>query len=377
MREVDGGRRGGGDATRGRQPAPGGGADAVPGDRSAGTAADEVVAVESLTFAYGSTPVLDVPALRVHSGDIAVLIGHNGSGKTTLLRVVNGLLAPATGSVHFLSEPITTQRGRRLLRGKAVLVHQKPYLFHESVEANIRYVLKLREPHATAEERNARIEEALAAVDLGGLSHRRATALSGGEKQRAAIARALAVRPHLLLLDEPTSNIDPESVRAVEAALRYAARHGTTVLLTTHSLATAYRLGTGISAMNEGRVEADRNNVFHGSVDHTDEYFTYFALRAGGGRLMRAPARNSNAEAAVIPMDDIILSRERLESSAQNHFDGAVTAVEPFAGGRRVSVECGGAEFSALVTSFAVEQLDIAPGEHIHLAFKASAVALY
>lgn len=359
--------------------------------------AEPLVRVSGLGFAYETTPVLDVDELSVYPGDVAVLTGHNGSGKTTLLKIVNGLLQPGSGEVKFAGSSISTQTGRSLLRARSVLVHQKPYLFHESVASNIRYVVNIREPRAP--DVHERIRGSLAAVRLEGFEERRANGLSGGERQRVAIARALAVRPSLLLLDEPTSNIDPASIRAIEAALREANAGGTTILMTTHNLATAYRLATRVFPMSAGRLEADPNNVFHGEIDHTDEYFTYFRIAGTGdgdggpGGAARppgaagpggtapsrvlAPAQNHAAEAAVIPMDDIIISRERIESSAQNHFAGVVTAVVPFGGGRRVDVEAAGTVFSALVTRYAVEQLDLEPGHRVHLAFKASAVKLY
>lgn len=340
-----------------------------------------VVAVEQLRFAYDTTEVLAIDGLEVGHGDVAILTGHNGSGKTTLLKVINGLLTPTDGVVRLWGESIGATQGRTLMRSRSVLVHQKPYLFHESVAANIRYVVKLREPDATDVEE--RIESSLAAVRLAGFADRRANGLSGGEKQRVAIARALAVRPDLLLLDEPTSNIDPESIRAIESALRDANRAGTTILMTTHNLATAYRLASRVFPMAGGRLLADRNNVFHGSVDHTDEYFTYFAVRGSGTRagettgIIRTPAQNEPAEAAVVPMDDLIISREQFESSAQNHFSGQVAGIAPYAGGRRVDIYCDGTVFSALVTDYAIEQLNVETGMTLHLAFKASAVRLY
>lgn len=329
--------------------------------------------VENVSFAYDAEEVLAVDGLSVDSGDIAVLTGHNGSGKTTLLKVINGLLPQSAGVVRLWGEATTTGRGRSLLRGRSVLVHQRPYLFHESVAANIRYVVKLREPGAG--DIDARITEALAAVRLEGFAHRRATGLSGGEKQRIAIARAFAVKPDLLLLDEPTSNIDPESIRAIEQALREANSAGTTILMTTHNLATAYRLATRVHPMAAGRIEQDRNNVFHGRIESTDEYFTYF--RADEGAVIRAPAQDGETVSAVIPMDDIIVSKESLQSSAQNRFRGRVARIEPYERGQRIEVDCDGVFMSALVTPYAIEQLELDIGTKVHLAFKASAVRLY
>jgi molybdopterin-binding protein len=258
-------------------------------------------------------------------------------------------------------------------------VHQKPYIFRERARDNVAYGLKVRK--VPRDQWDERITESLQAVGLADFAHRHGHALSGGERQRLALARALALRPDLLLLDEPTSNIDPDSVHYIETAITRARAAGMTILLSTHNLATAYRIADVVIPMERGSLRRDRNNVYHGSLvdaqtagsGHADETLARFTFHRGA---IVTPALDGAFTAAVVPMDDVILSRGAVASSAQNAFSGTVVELEPFDGLVRVGMDCG-FPLSALVTQNAVDQLHIAPGAAIHASFKASAVRLY
>jgi len=195
--------------------------------------------VRDLGFDYGGPQVVDVGRLAVEEGTVTALIGPNGCGKTTLFKLLNALLEPTAGQVSFAGLDTRSAGGRQALRTRSVYVHQKPYIFRESVSDNVAYALYVRGVPKAA--RGERIGRSLAAVGISHLAERQGHALSGGERQRLAIARALALAPELLLLDEPTSNIDPESVRSIEEAVGQARGQGIAVLLSTHNLATAYR----------------------------------------------------------------------------------------------------------------------------------------
>jgi molybdopterin-binding protein len=210
-------------------------------------------------------------------------------------------------------------------------------------------------------------------VGITELAQRHGHALSGGERQRLAVARALALRPEVLFLDEPTSNIDPESVRIIESAVTNARRAGVTILLSTHNLAIAYRISDIVLPMEAGCLRPDRNNVYHGTVEHTDAPVGRFTFE--GGQIV-TPALDGAFTAAVVPMDDVILSRRAVASSAQNAFAGRVTETEDFEGLVRVGLDCG-FPLSALVTESAIRQLGIAEGAKVHASFKASAVRLF
>jgi tungstate transport system ATP-binding protein len=334
--------------------------------------------VRNLRVDFGARHALSIDSLDVEEGGITVLTGENGSGKTTLLRVLNGLLAPSGGSVLFRGEPLDVAAGRggaargsSLLRSDCVLVHQSPLMLRGSVYQNVAYGLRIRGvPHG---EILRRVSESLSRVGMGGCGHRRASSLSGGEKQRIAIARALALRPRVLLLDEPTANIDPEFRRTIEAIVRSTVSDGTTLIICSHDMEFAYRLCDRLIPLEAGRRGVCRENILRGRVIRTDEQFTHF--RAGDGDLL-CPAREGDFLVAVLPLDDVLLSREPLDSSARNRFLGTVTSVQEEQGLLRVTLACG-FTVQTLVTFAAGEELAIEMGRRYYVTFKASAVRLY
>jgi tungstate transport system ATP-binding protein len=326
--------------------------------------------VESLRFAYDADPVLDLADLEIESGGVTVLIGPNGSGKTTLLKLLNGLLPVSGGRILYRGRRLNAQTFPRL-RQESVLVHQDPYLFDGSVYGNVSYGLKVRRT-PTDQARRA-VSEALQRVGLGGFEHRRARRLSGGERQRVAIARALVLDPEVLLLDEPTANVDADSIELLEGLVLRLNRGGTTVIISTHHPAFAYRLGSQLIFMEEGRLVPGRENIFKGTVEARDESFTYFRT---GTRVLRCPAQEGPFTTAVLPLDDVILSTERIQTSAQNQFPATVTRVETADPTVRVSLDCG-FPVQALITEYSVDSLKVVPGAEFYVTFKASAIRLY
>jgi tungstate transport system ATP-binding protein len=349
--------------------------------RRDGSAAGPILRAENVGFAYNTAPVLAVDHFQAERGSITAVIGHNGCGKTTFFKVANGLLGPYTGRIQFDGIDVNVSRGRQALRRRAVYVHQHPYIFRERVWANLAFGLKVRgvDPHL----RRERIDRALAAVGLTEFAHRRADGLSGGERQRVAIARALALEPDLLFLDEPTSNIDPKSIALIEEAVAGARADGTAVLLSTHNLATAYRIADRVVPMEAGRMTANRNNVYHGRITSRDTTVAHFEVPGG---VIVVPGRRGDFTAALVPMDDVFLARREFATSAQNRFHGTVTEVRPFtgegadasAGGGlyRVRLDCG-FPLDALVTGESLRELEIREGAELYAGFKASAVQLY
>ena len=330
----------------------------------------ELFRIEALHFAYESVQVLDLPSLDIRSQGVTVLIGPNGSGKTTLLKLLNGLLTASTGRIFYKARPLAADVFTEL-RKQSVLVHQDPYLFDGNVYGNVSYGLRLR--RLPAPEIRRRVTEVLEAVGLSGFEHRRARRLSGGERQRVAIARALVLDPQLLLLDEPTASVDAESIRLLEQLILGLTGEGTTVIISTHHPGFAYRMGTRLVYMEEGKVVPGRENIFKGVSESTDERFTYFRT---GERILRCPAQEGEFITAVLPMDDVILSRDSIKSSAQNQFHGTVTAVEGGDSIVRVSLDCG-FPVQTLITEYSVDTMKVLPGEEFYVTFKTSAIRLY
>lgn len=307
-----------------------------------------------------SNAFLSVDRMTVGAGEILVLTGDNGCGKTTLLKLLAGILEPVAGSVH---------HGRR-----PVLVHQRPYLFAESVWANVAWPLRIRRvPRA---EIRRRVAAALAAVGLEQLTRRWAPVLSGGEKQRVALARALVLDPEIILLDEPTSNIDTASVCTIESVLKALTGRGVSVIMSTHNLASAYRLATRIVPMNAGRIVPVTVNVLRGRTLPTGhEHIGRFQVE--NGPQIFCPASETEFSTAVVRMDDVILSREAIATSAQNRFQGTVVAVEQMDRELACVHVDVGVPVVSLITHRSVDELSIGAGTAVHLTFKASAVALH
>lgn len=199
-----------------------------------------------VTYEAGGKRLIDRVSLTIDAGPRTVLLGPNGAGKSLLMRLCHGLLQPTSGQVRF-NGPETID-GRR----RHAMVFQRPVMLRRSALANISYALMLAGiPHA---ERLRTAEDALVRVGLAHLATQPARVLSGGEQQRLAIARAWALRPDLLLLDEPTANLDPTSTQAIESAIQAVHDAGTKVVLITHNLGQAHRLGDEVVFLAGGRV---------------------------------------------------------------------------------------------------------------------------
>jgi len=229
-----------------------------------------VYRMERVGYAYPQRPArfsLDLDSLEIPEGGILALVGPNGAGKTTLLMLLAFLLRPGRGRLEFLGrDPWTTDDAAVLARRDAVLLTHHPYLFKGTIAANVAFGLRIRK--LANPEIGARVDDALALVELDGWGGRSVAGLSAGQAQRTAIARALALRPRVLLLDEPTANLDAALGLRMEAVLREAGREwGTTVVFSTHNFSQASRLADSILYLSEGRrVEFSHENCFSGTA---------------------------------------------------------------------------------------------------------------
>jgi tungstate transport system ATP-binding protein len=207
------------------------------------------IRVERVEKEYGHIKALDSVTLDAEPGRIVTLLGMNGSGKTTLLRILAGLEEPTRGWILYESKRINPQQLRRV----STLVFQKTVMFNASVFGNVSFGLRMR--GFRKEEVERRVHEALETVRLAGFEKRRARQLSGGEQQRVSLARAFALDPEVLLLDEPTANLDPANAVIVEDVIRRAReKGGCTIILATHNMHQARRLSDEIVHIHYGRV---------------------------------------------------------------------------------------------------------------------------
>lgn len=203
----------------------------------------------AVELSLGGKPVLQGLTLDVLQSRCLMIMGANGAGKSQLLRVLHGLEQPGRGIVFWQGQPLD-----RAARDRQAMVFQRPVLLRRSVAGNLRFALKRR--RLSRPERDRRIAEALDMARLTDRADRPARTLSGGEQQRLAIARALIMRPDLLLLDEPTASLDPASTRAVEEMITAARLAGVTLIMVTHDAGQARRLADDVAFLQGGRLVA-------------------------------------------------------------------------------------------------------------------------
>ncbi len=203
------------------------------------------VAIEGVVYEAAGKRLVDGASLALEAGPLTCVMGPNGAGKSLLIRLIAGLIRPTAGRISYggAGEPG---------RNRVAVVFQRPVLLRRSVRANLAHALKVYGvPRA---ERRRRIAALLALGQLEPLADQPARVLSGGEQQRLAMVRALAARPALILLDEPTASLDPQATAAIEALVREAAGAGTKAVLVTHDRDQARRLAEDVVFLHRGRV---------------------------------------------------------------------------------------------------------------------------
>ena len=324
---------------------------------------------------YDGRVVLDLERFAVAPGAAIAVVGPNGSGKSTLLRLLALLERPTQGRVLLDGVDVTPPPGTG--RRRVTLVEQRPILFRATVRENIEFGLQVRGVRRTVV--NSRVENVAARLAITSLLGRRRHELSEGEVQRVAVARALAVEPDVLLLDEPASSADRAAALALYRALAdERARRPLAICLASHQLEDAYRWADDVRALADGRL----------SPVTPENLFRVELVAAGRGDLKHAcvgaveiAAMTDKTGAAIlaVPPTDIFVSREPLASSARNTFQGRVTALaRRRAGDGAVHVTADvGVELVAVVTEEALRDLALVPGSPVVFSFKASAVRVF
>ena len=213
------------------------------------TSNEFVYQLQDLIKEYAGRIVTDVERLDIRRGEVLALVGPSGAGKSTLLRLLNFLEHPTTGRIMYQGQAINGS-APLAVRRQVTTVFQRPMLLKASVHANVAYGLRLR-----GQRVDGQVQNILARVGLEQLARSPAHKLSGGEMQRVALARALVIDPAVLLLDEPTANLDPYNIGLIEDIVRQHNRErGTTVVLVTHNVFQARRLADRVGLMLSGRL---------------------------------------------------------------------------------------------------------------------------
>ncbi len=222
--------------------------------------------IDNLVKRFATRELFTIEKLRIREGESLHLKGENGAGKTTLMKIMAGLEKPCSGKV------MVTPKQRRWWSNRihpdVIYLHQTPYVFMSTVIDNLAYGLKLR--GGSRQEVKIKVQQALVWARLGHLAEHPACSLSGGERQRLALARAWILAPRILLLDEPTANLDRHSVGTVAELVRQLLEQGTTVMVSSHQSNRVTELCTRHLLLNSGALHesSSHESVVHESVLH-------------------------------------------------------------------------------------------------------------
>ena len=318
-----------------------------------------LIEIEGLRFSYSEAFTLTIDAFTLRAGARVAVVGRNGSGKTTWLRILAGLQAP--------DACLRVTRAPQIRIG---FLRQHPYLFSGTVAQNLTYPLKLRRlPRA---EIAARVAAMLEQIDLTPLAGRRCDALSGGERKRLALGRALIAEPDVLFLDEPDAHLDRGSRRVIEELL---APPGRTIIFTTHDLRFAHRLGEEILHLRDGRFsQGSPENVLTCTVDATGPAAGTRAVTPAGLGIALGRAVPAGSIRLAIDPASLVLSREPLDSSMLNQFRGRVRAAHDANSNVWLDIELDGETWTALISRSSYERLGFNIGSAVVVSFKANAV---
>jgi tungstate transport system ATP-binding protein len=352
---------------------------------------------QGLGVLYAGQTVLDVPYIEVQAGETLAIIGPNGAGKSTLLRVLGLLEVPTSGVVRFRGNQVAwTGQDLLAIRRRFASVFQDALLCDTSVQANVNLGLKLR--GRSSSEAAIQVEPWLARLGIAHLARRQARTLSGGEAQRTSLARAFAIHPDVLLLDEPFGALDPptrdELLTVLQSLLR---QEGTTTVFVTHDRDEALRLGDRIAVMLDGRIHqvGRPSEVFGRPVSEEVARFVgvetilparVIEERSGlitvevNGAKIQALGNVSVGESVLVCLrpEDLVLRRRdepAAPDSARNHLAGRVQEVTPLGAQVRVRI-ASNPPMVALVTKQSFHELGLESGSSVIVSFKASAVHL-
>ncbi len=355
---------------------------------------------ERLQRCYGARVAVDVDALEVLAGEVVGILGPNGAGKSTLFRLLM-LLEPADGGQIFFNGR-AVRRGDTLVMRRMAGVFQRPYLFQGTVEQNVSFGLGARGVRGAG--RRDRVREALSWVGLERLGGRSVSTLSGGEAQRVALARALVLAPDLLLLDEPTANLDATVRRRFREDLERLVRaHARAAILITHDPTDAFLLADRIVVMQDGRIVQEGTPealvldpatsfiaaftgaelLLDGAVCGFEDGLPLIEL-AGGAIATVSPPHDRDALVAgqrvhvAYRPEDVVLAPadDGSVTSAVNRYPVRVAALTPAGGLVRVRLE-GQLQLTALLTRRSAEVLGLAPGVALVAQVKAAALRAY
>lgn len=354
-----------------------------------------MIRLEGVTVRLGSFTLADI-SLEVPGGGYGLIIGPTGSGKTTLLEAIAGHEPLASGRICLRDQDVTRAPPEARRVG---FVYQHYHLFpHLSVAENIGYGLR----ESPGEVRSGRVRELARQLGLTGLLDRGTRGLSGGEQQRIALARALAPRPTILLLDEPFAAVDPATRRVLRRDLRALHdREGITTLQVTHDFEDAMRLGDVVAVLSAGRIAQQgapdtvfrypnsafvaefigTGTVLRGTVERQAQAAVeggrFAGLFRADGLTLEVVAEREGESYAVIRPADLVVSREAGTAPApRNRLTATVTRLERGSAVTHVHLDANGTALVAVLMNTTAEELGLRPGAPVAVAIKATAIHL-
>jgi tungstate transport system ATP-binding protein len=353
---------------------------------------ETILSVKDLVVTRGDQTVLQVDALEIPQGEVLAVIGPNGAGKSTLLLVLARLLAPNTGQIYFRGLPME-QEEELSYRRRIALVLQEPLLLHRSVFDNVAAGLRFRGlPRGEVKTRTMNWLERL---EISHLKDRQGNRLSGGEAQRTSLARAFALQPELLFLDEPFSALDaPTRIRLLQDLHALLNETGITTVFITHDLDEALVLGDRVAVLLGGvlRQVGRPQEVFSSPFDADVAAFVgvetviagKVAVSRDGQIIIEANGLNLEAVGDMptgtqvlycLRPEDITLSilDRAAGSSARNQLSGRILRMAPSGPLVRVVVDCG-VPVVALITRGSANDMKLVEGQAVTASFKATAV---
>jgi molybdopterin-binding protein len=347
-----------------------------------------IVELKGVTKNFDGRTALDNVNMRIQQGEILAILGPNGSGKTTLLKILAFLEKPSNGEVYLFGNKIT-DKNLEQMRMESTMVFQKTAVFSTTVYDNVVYGLRMRK--TPKNEMKKEVSKALKLVKLEGFGERFAKRLSGGEQQRVALARALVLNTPLILLDEPTANLDPNNAAIIEEVITTLNKESkTTVVIATHNMFQAKNLPHQIALIDDGKIQtvgaaseifgklsktlasfAALENTFTGTSQLAETGTSLVDI--GDGVRIETTAQSQGEVSVFVGPEDIILSKNRFSSSARNVFRGKIVEIKDIDSLIRLKVDIGKL-FTVQITRRSFEEMGLNLNAEVYLTFKASSV---
>jgi tungstate transport system ATP-binding protein len=353
---------------------------------------ENIIRIKNLLVQRGGVTVLDIKELTVERGKIFALIGPNGAGKSSLLLTMAGLLKPWQGQLYFQGQPVDTNAGRAILRRNAAVVFQEPLLLSRSVYENVSLGLKFRQ--AGNDEIKKRVGESLDYFGIAQLGKRSAKSLSGGEARRVSLARAFALKPQLILLDEPFNSLDPPTREAVIDDLQRILRETKiTAVMALQDREETLRLAQDVAFISDGKIvqsgttaeifnqPADEfianfvgtESVLEGTVESNTNGLMGISINS---KVIEAVGNSSAGQkvfCCVRPENVTVSKDTQGKISARNVFEAKVQKIVRQGVFYKLVLDCGFL-LTAYITQLSCEDLQLEEGASVITSFKATAV---